>query len=168
MHLADPEPVPRRPDEHVAPHGAESQRPLRTSIPPMAIGRSERLARRALGFALEESLSIEAAAELLLRLAGGNAASLRLARARILAAASDVPTARRAAQALWTALQNAPSPTATSPNAPTATRRSAHRHQSPRSIVIIGPPAEFSRRWLAKIPGLDMPAATIAAYGLSS
>jgi adenylate kinase len=114
---------------------------------PSAIGRSEVLARRALAFALDESLSTDAAAEILLRLAAGDAATLELARAQVLSTAATGPVSKRAARALWTALREV------APNGATSKQTRGHlarRRGSTLRLVVTGPPgagkAAFGQR----------------------
>ncbi len=69
-----------------------------------ATPRSEVLARRALGFALDPTVTATQAAARLVELAGAHAPTLELARARILRACSTGPVGQAAAEALQLAL----------------------------------------------------------------
>jgi adenylate kinase len=72
-------------------------------FPPMAHG-AERIARRAVGFALDPALSVTDAATLLVGEARGDRRLLEAARLRILRAASG-PTSEKAARSTWMAVQ---------------------------------------------------------------
>jgi hypothetical protein len=65
------------------------------------------LARRALGLALDSAVSREHAATLLVQLAGADTRTLKLARARIVRAASPGPLAAAAIGTLGLALRQA-------------------------------------------------------------
>ncbi len=112
---------------------------MSATIFPGAGKRSERLARRALGFALDPQLSPMEAAVLLGDLAAHDVTTLTLARARILKTPSGGPVSTRAADALGIALQSARDETH---EPSTSTRDGERTNGSAPSVglVLLGPP----------------------------
>jgi len=109
------------------------------SITRGAARRSERVARRALGFALDANLSTVQAADLLGSLTASDATTLRLALARILRTSSGGPVNARAARALWLALQTAEDNTR-DPTADDGEVHQADPRANARGIVLLGRP----------------------------
>ncbi len=112
------------------------------SVPRTALAarRSERVARFALGFALDADLTVADAAALLIDRSDHDATLLRLARARIVKLALEEPTYRRAIEALSIALAAAEKPQARFADERSATGLIPLGQRDTLCVVLVGPP----------------------------